>query len=64
MRDDVTGVERTGMMYAHGNYDSPSWGYLISVGDYASYPKLEVTSSSGTDVLVAAWINSEESNTR
>ena len=64
MRDDVTGVERPGMMYAHGNYDSPSWGYLISVGDYASHPQLEVISSDGTDVLVAAWVNSEESNKR
>ena len=61
MRDDVTGIDRTGLMYAHGDYTSPSWGYLLSVADHASHQQLEVISEDGVDALVAAWKNSADS---
>lgn len=56
MRDDVTGIERVGLMYTHGKEWNPSWTFQYSVGDYASNAQLEVYQENGRDVLAAAWV--------
>ena len=56
LRDDVTGIERVGLMYAHGKEWLPSWSFQCSVGDYASNAQLEVYQNNGRDVLAATWI--------
>ena len=54
--DDVTGIERVGLMYAHGKEWLPSWSFQYSVGDYASNAQLEVYQNNGRDVLAATWV--------
>ena len=56
LRDDVTGIERVGLMYAHGKEWVPSWSFQYSVGDYASNAQLEVYQKNDRDVLVATWV--------
>ena len=56
LRDDVTGIERVGLMYAHGKEWLPSWSFQYSVGDYASNAQLEVYQQNGRDVLAATWV--------
>ena len=56
LRDDVTGIERVGLMYAHGKEWLPSWSFQYSVGDYASNAQLEVYQNNGRDVLAATWV--------
>ena len=56
MRDDVTGIERVGLMYAHGKEWNPSWSFQYSVGDYASNAQLEVYEQDGEDILAATWV--------
>ena len=56
MRDDVTGVERVGLFYAHGSISQTPFGFQAPAGDDASMPELLVLQDGGDDVLVAAWI--------
>ncbi|MBK70932.1 MAG: hypothetical protein CMB43_00655 [Euryarchaeota archaeon] len=56
LRDDVTGIERVGLMYAHGKEWLPSWSFQYSVGDYASNAQLEVYQQNDRDVLAATWV--------
>jgi hypothetical protein len=56
LRDDVTGIERVGLMYAHGKEWLPSWSFRYSVGDYASNAQLEVYQKNDRDVLAATWV--------
>ena len=56
LRDDVTGIERVGLMYAHGKEWIPSWSFQYSVGDYASNAQLEVYQKNDRDVLTATWV--------
>ena len=57
MRDDVTGINRVGLMYTHGDATLSSWSFQSSVGDEASNARLEVKQDEdGDDVLIAAWI--------
>ena len=56
MRDDVTGIERVGLMYTHGEATLSSWSFQSSVGDEASNARLEVKQVGEDDVLIAAWI--------
>ena len=58
-RDDVTGIERVGMMYAHGAFTESSWSFQYSVGDDASMARLEVVVHEEEDRLVAAWIEGQ-----
>ena len=58
-RDDVTGVERVGLMYTHGSYTSSSWSFQYSVGDSAKYPAMEVLVDDDEDRLLAAWIEGQ-----
>ncbi len=55
MRDDITGIERVGLVYAHGTMDQLPFSFQSSAGDYASMPELVVRSDSNSDVLLAAW---------
>ena len=55
-RDDVSGIERTGLMYTHGDFTESSWTFQSSVGDDVSEAKLEVLVIDGEDRLVGAWI--------
>ena len=56
LRDDVTGIERVGLMYAHGKEWLSSWSFRYSIGDYASNAQLEVYQSNDRDVLAATWV--------
>ncbi len=56
IRDDVTGIDRVGLMYAHGKEWIPSWSFQYSVGDYASNAQLEVYQNNDRDVLTATWV--------
>ena len=56
MRDDVTGVERVGLFYAHGTISETPFNFQAPAGDEASMPELMVIEDGKEDVLVAAWI--------
>ena len=56
MRDDVSGINRVGLMYTHGEPTLSSWSFQSSIGDEASKAHLIVKQSNGDDVLIAAWI--------
>ena len=58
-RDDVSGIERVGLMYTHGPHTVPSWSFQYSVGDDASSPVLDVMVEKGEDRLVGAWIEGQ-----
>ena len=56
IRDDVSGLDRVGLMYAHGKEWRSSWSFQYSVGDYASSAELVVMEDGDKDVLIASWI--------
>ena len=56
MRDDVTGIERVGLFYAHGVISQTPFNFQAPAGDDASMPEMMVVEHKGDDVLVAAWI--------
>ena len=56
MRDDVTGIDRVGLMYSHGDPTISSWNFQSSIGDDTSGAQLIVTQLEDDDVLTAAWI--------
>lgn len=58
-RDDVTGVERVGLMYTHGALNEPSWSFQYSIGDEATSPQLNVLVDDGSDRLIGAWIEGQ-----
>ncbi|RJU92043.1 MAG: hypothetical protein DWC03_07500 [Candidatus Poseidoniales archaeon] len=58
-RDDVSGVERVGLMYTHGSYTTPSWSFQYSVGDNAKHPAMEVLVEDEEDRLIAAWVEGQ-----
>ena len=58
-RDDVSGIERVGLMYTHGAYTIPSWSFQYSVGDDAKHPTMEVLVEDGEDRLIAAWVEGQ-----
>ena len=58
-RDDVSGIERVGLMYTHGAYTVPSWSFQYSVGDDARAPHLEVLVADGEDRLLGTWIEGQ-----
>ena len=55
-RNDVTGIDRIGLMYTHGNPDYAAWGFQSSIGDHAQKAQLVVLTNGSKDVLVASWI--------
>ena len=59
MRDDVSGEDRVGLMYARGMLGETDWSYQLSVGDYASSPQLGVLNVDGDDMIFAAWVEGE-----
>ena len=54
-RDDVSGIERVGLMYTHGAYTSSSWSFQYSIGDDAKHPAIEVLVEDDEDRLIVAW---------
>ena len=56
MRDDVTGIERVGLFYAHGIISQTPFNFQAPAGDDASMPEMIVIEHKNKDVLVAAWI--------
>ncbi len=56
IRDDVTGLDRVGLMYTHGNPDYTAWGFQSSVGDNARMAQMVVLTNGSEDVLIASWI--------
>jgi subtilisin family serine protease len=56
MRDDVTGIERVGLFYAHGTISQTPFSFQAPAGDNAKMPELLVLEDGDEDVLVAAWI--------
>ena len=53
VRDDVTGVERLGLLYTHGERDQEAWNFLAAVGDDASDHRLALDDEGR---LVGVWI--------
>ena len=58
-RDDVSGLERVGLMYTHGAHTVPSWSFQYSVGDEASMPVLDVLVEDGEDRVIGAWVEGQ-----
>ena len=56
MRDDVTGIERVGLFYAHGKISQTPFNFQAPAGDDASMPEMMIVEHKGEDVLVSAWI--------
>ncbi|NCF97057.1 MAG: S8 family serine peptidase [Euryarchaeota archaeon] len=56
MRDDVTGIERVGLFYAHGVISQTPFNFQAPAGDDASIPEMLVVEDGDDDILVAAWI--------
>ena len=56
MRDDVTGIERVGLFYAHGQISQTPFNFQAPAGDDASMPELLIVDHKDEDVLVSAWI--------
>jgi subtilisin family serine protease len=59
LRDDISGEERVGLMYARGGLSDKDWSYQLSVGDYASSPQLGILDIDEEDMIFAAWIEGE-----
>ena len=59
IRDDISGEERVGLMYARGELSDKDWSYQMSVGDYASSPQLGFLNVDGDDMIFAAWIEGD-----
>ena len=59
LRDDISGEERVGLMYARGELAQKDWSYQLSVGDYASSPQLGILNVDDADMIFAAWIEGE-----
>jgi hypothetical protein len=55
-RDDVSGIERSGLMYSRGELDESRWSYQTSIGDEAQSAQLGVLTSNGNDYFFAAWV--------
>ena len=58
-RDDVTGIERVGLMYTHGSYTTSSWSFQYSVGDNAKHPTMDVLVENDEDRIIAAWVEGQ-----
>ena len=58
-RDDVTGIERVGLMYTHGSYTTSSWSFQYSVGDNAKHPTMDVLAEGDEDRIIAAWVEGQ-----
>jgi subtilisin family serine protease len=56
MRDDVTGIERVGLFYAHGTISQTPFTFQAPAGDDASMPELMAIEDDDEDILLAAWI--------
>ena len=56
LRDDVTGVERTGLMYTRGDLDLAQWDYQASIGDEAHSAQLGILSTDENKFFFAGWI--------
>jgi len=61
-RDDVTGEQRIGLIYAHGDAKQPNWDFQYSVGDNVSSPDMKVFAEDGKDIIFAAWRDGEGRN--
>ena len=57
MRNDVTGEERVGLFYAHGDFTQTPFSFKAPAGDYAKNPELLAITHKGEDVLIAGWVS-------
>ena len=55
IRDDVTGIERVGLMYARGEPTVTSWGFQTSIGDDASMASIVLEDGEENEIIYAAW---------
>ncbi len=56
LRDDVTGIERSGLMYSRGELTATQWSYQSSIGDEAKSAQLGTLGSGDDAIFFAAWI--------
>lgn len=56
VRDDVSGIDRTGLMYSRGELTSGSWSYQSSIGDYARSAQLGAVTNGDNTQFFGAWI--------
>ena len=59
IRDDVTGLDRVGLMYTHGDSITPSWSFQLSIGDDASLASMVLEDGTDGEVIYAAWREGE-----
>jgi DNA-directed RNA polymerase subunit RPC12/RpoP len=54
-RDDITGEERIGLWYAHGDSQQTSWTYRKAIGDKAGMQKMSVITHEDRDYIYSVW---------
>jgi DNA-directed RNA polymerase subunit RPC12/RpoP len=54
-RDDITGEERIGLWYAHGDNQQTSWTYRKAIGDEAGMQKMSVITHDDRDYIYSVW---------
>jgi len=59
IRDDITGLDRVGLMYTHGNPVTSSWSFQTSIGDDASLASMILEDETDGEVIYAAWREGE-----
>ena len=55
-RDDITGIERVGLMYTHGEPTQASWSFKSAVDDESYNAVIDVHVEDKEDILIAAWM--------
>jgi len=55
IRDDITGLDRVGLMYTHGDSTTSSWSFQTSIGDDASLASMVLVDEADDEVIYAAW---------
>ena len=55
IRDDITGLDRVGLMYTRGDSTTSSWSFQTSIGDDASLASMVLEDGKDGEVIYAAW---------
>tara|TARA_B100000900_G_scaffold407171_1_gene419416 strand:- start:86 stop:4837 length:4752 start_codon:yes stop_codon:yes gene_type:complete len=63
-RDDITGQERIGLWYAHGDNKQTSWTYRKAIGDEAGMQKMSVITHNNKDFIYSVWKEGVDSESR
>jgi hypothetical protein len=64
IRDDITGSDRVGLFYTHGDSDTSSWDFQTSIGDDASIASIFLEQDGDEEVIYAAWKEGQGKDTK